>query len=113
MEAVAKGQLIQWFLARKVVKQKEVLDLISRNFPHESPDKIFCSLRDSLHPYHLSIKKQPCTTNSSEWQWLLYNIVEDDISRLATIYSPNEIDCFKALVIIISAIGYEAYRYDL
>ena len=95
-----KPFLLQWILAERVVLEQEALRL-ARDLMQEDEDigidTLFAGARETLLSYHMDLQRI-ILPDTNEYQWLFCNRLEDNISRLATVCSAEEIDCFKRLV---------------
>lgn len=60
---------------------------------------IFANIRESLRPYHLELRRI-YSFDSHKPFWIVYNTLGDSIAQMATQYSPEQVDCFKQLVLL-------------
>lgn len=106
-----KTDILQWVLCQRVVLEKEALarykDMAlapsplmgGENLTDEGEEAILLAeIRDTLLPYQLDIKRVRRNDVNDEMVWVIQNTFEDKIAELATVYSAEEINCFKSLV---------------
>lgn len=107
--ACRKTDILQWILCQRVVSEREALvryrDLSAPSLPADDDDaldeekgRLLAEIRDILLPYQLDVKRVRGDDGGDTVIWVIQNTAEDRIAELATLYSVEEINCFKSLV---------------
>ncbi|KAL8573976.1 hypothetical protein ACOMHN_029423 [Nucella lapillus] len=106
----AHKAFLQAFMTKSVQNGKEVKELYRRccehySEPYSTEEKerneqmvVFIrTINTSIMPFHLEVKKGICEEDSTNY-YCLVNNVENNITRLSSDYTANELEFFKKLV---------------
>jgi hypothetical protein len=108
---------LQWIMTKRLVSEDDALFAARQIWEIEELCKEeltsrLSDLREQLRPFDLELRRS-FAFDLEQYVWSIINTNGDHIAELATIYSPEQVDCFKRLLSLISnSIRYQASTVD-
>lgn len=92
--------LTQYLLGRKIIPLKELYALLEEDINSEDVGSVLDQIRNVLVPFHIDLRR--AFDNNGDEVLILFDHMNDEISRMGCPFSKEQLVAFKAIVDLIA-----------